>query len=120
VSGGLLESTLLGACPGLRERWDGVRRMHGDRAPDERELLTQVRVYVVELLAGGRAAEFTRFARAVERLLGEADPILAEVLERQLLRPLARDVDDARIAPSLVTPHLGPRVKALFTVNGEP
>ncbi|NUO40188.1 MAG: hypothetical protein HOQ17_03695 [Gemmatimonadaceae bacterium] len=112
MSGGLLEATLLGACPGLRERWESIRRMHGSRVPDDGQLLTQVRLHVVELLAGGRVAEFTRFARAVERLLGEADPILADLLETQLIRPLAEDVEGARVSPSLVTPHLGPRLRA--------
>jgi hypothetical protein len=117
----MLAATLLHACPGMRDQWDAVRRSHGGAAPDESLLLTHVRLHVVSLLAGGRAAEFTRFAGAVERLLGEADPILADVLERQLLRPLALDVQDARVQPSLVMPHLGPRMRAAWkTVNGDP
>jgi hypothetical protein len=120
VSGGVLEATLLGACPGLREPWDALRRAHGGRAPDEDDLLTHVRLHVVGLLATGRAAEFTRFASAVERLLGEADPILAAVLEERLLRPLAHDVEEARVPPSLVMPHLGPRTRAAWDVNREP
>ena len=114
MSGSLLEATLLGACPGLREPWHALRAAQGGAALDERELLLQVRLRVVALLAAGRAAEFTRFARSVERLLAEADPILAGVLEEQLLRPLAHDVDEARIAPSLVMPHLGPRMRGAW------
>lgn len=120
MSGGLLESTLLLACPGLRDEWEAVRRSHDGASPGDQELLAHVRLHVVGLLACGRAAEFTRFAGAVERLLGDADPVLSGLLETQLIRPLARDVEDARIAPSLMIPHLGRRMRASWIVNGEP
>ena len=71
--------------------------------------LDAVRRHVVELLAAGRVAEFSRVARTIERLFGEADPMLYELLLDGLLRPLARDVRAAGIAPSLVVPHLGTR-----------
>jgi hypothetical protein len=70
-----------------------------------------VRRHVVGLLAAGRVAEFSRFSRAMERLLGEADPMLFELLREGLLRPLASDVRDAGIASSLVAPHLGRRME---------
>lgn len=120
MSGSLLETTLLGACPELRDEWRAIRRTHDGASPDDRELLTRVRLHVVGLLARGRAAEFTRFAGAVERLLADADPILSELLGTQLIQPLAHDVEETHIAPSLVVPHLGPRTRASWTVNGDP
>jgi hypothetical protein len=109
LSDSFLESALLGACPGLRDGWDTVRRSHaGGSPPSDDELLAQVRFHVVGLLTAGRVAEFTRFARAVERLLGEADPVLHDLLRDRLLRPLARDLDEARVSPARITPHLGP------------
>ena len=120
MSSPLLETTFLGACPGLRDEWDAIRRMHGGTSPDDRELLTHVRLHVVGLLVGGRAAEFTRFSGAVERLLGDADPVLSELLETQLIQPLAHAVEEARISPSLVVPHLGGRTRASWTVKRDP
>jgi len=103
---------LLGTCPELRESWQAHRRTFaGGDAPDDQPLLDAVRRHVVGLLAAGRVAEFSRFARAIERLLGEADPMLYELLTEGLLRPLARDVRDSGIAPSLVAPHLGRRTE---------
>jgi hypothetical protein len=110
VSDAYLESMLLGACPELRELWQQYRRTFaGGDAPDDQQLLDAVRRHVVELLAAGRVAEFSRFARTIERLVGEADPVLYELLLDGLLRPLAHDVRAAGIAPSLVVPHLGTR-----------
>jgi hypothetical protein len=108
VSSSYLESVLLGACPELREGWQAYRRSFGPRneASDE-ALLDAVRRHVVELLVAGRVAEFSRFSRAIERLLDDADPVLFELLLDGLLRPLARDVQVAGITPSLVVPHLG-------------
>ncbi|MBW8770346.1 MAG: hypothetical protein JF589_11355 [Gemmatimonadetes bacterium] len=110
VSSAYLESVLLGACPELREGWQAHRRSFaaGDEASDA-ALLDAVRRHVLGLLAAGRVAEFSRFARAIERLLGEADPVLYELLLDGLLRPLAHDVREAGIAASLVVPHLGTR-----------
>ena len=102
---------LLGACPELRESWQAHRRTFaGDGVPDDQQLFDAVRRHVRGLLSAGRVAEFSRFARAMERLLGEADPMLYELLREGLLRPLARDVRDAGIAPSLVAPYLGRRI----------
>jgi hypothetical protein len=100
---------LLGACPALRESWLAHRRTFADGTVDDQLLLDAVRRHVVELLAAGRVAEFSRFARALERLLGEVDPVLYELLLDGLLRRLAHDVRAARIAPSLVMPYLGTR-----------
>lgn len=105
-----LESTLLGACPGLRESWESHRRTFAphDAAEDE-ALLDAVRRYVVGLIAAGRVAEFSRFARTLERLLGEADPMLYDLLLEGLLRPLARDLREAELPESRVAPYLGER-----------
>jgi hypothetical protein len=107
-----LESTLLGACPGLRESWTAHRRTFGasDDA-DDRALLDAVRRYVVGLLAAGRVAEFSRFARTLERLIGEADPVLYDLLRDGLVRPLARDVRDAGLETPRAEPYLGERTR---------
>src|SRR5215218_9683093 len=105
-----LESTFLAACPGLRESWDSHRRTFGARdEPDDRALFDAVRRHVVGLLATSRVAEFSRFARALERLIGEADPILYDLLREGLLLPLANDLRDARIEDSRLAPYLGAR-----------
>jgi len=105
-----LESTLLGACPGLRESWASHRRTFGaSEDADERALLDAVRRYVLGLLAAGRVAEFSRFARTLERLIGEADPVLYDLLREGLLQPLARDVREAGLERSRVAPYLGER-----------
>ena len=107
-----LESTLLGACPEMRDSWQSHRRTFGAReVRDDRALLEAVRRHVVELLVAGRVAEFSRFARTMERLLGDADPMLCDLLCEGLLRPLARDVHDAGIPRARVAPHLGMRTE---------
>ena len=106
-----LESTLLGACPGLRDAWQAHRRTFAPgEEPGDGALLDAVRRHVVELLVAGRVAEFSRFARTIERVLGEADPVLYELLREGLLRSLARDVHDAGIAHERVAPYLGVRL----------
>ena len=110
VTSSYLESVLLGACPELRESWQRYRRTFAaGEAPRDQQLLDAVRRHVVELLVAGRVAEFSRFARAIERLFGEADPVLYELLLDGLVHPLAADVRATGIAPSLVVPHLGAR-----------
>ena len=104
-----LESVLLGASPELRESWQQYRRTFAGGAPDDQMLFDAVRRYALEQLAAGRVVEFSRVARTIERLFGEADPVLHELLLDGLLLPLARDVRAAGIAPALVVPHLGPR-----------
>jgi hypothetical protein len=107
-----LESTFLTACPGLRESWDSHRRTFAaNDEPDDRALFDAVRRYVVGLLAAGRVAEFSRFARALERLIAEADPILYDLVREGLVRPLARDVREAGIEDSRIAPYLGARTR---------
>jgi hypothetical protein len=111
VTSAFLESMLLGACPALREPWDAQRRPFAPgAAPDDQALCDAVRRHVVGLLAAGRVAEFARFTRTMERVLGEADPVLDDLLREHLLAPLAADVALAGIARAQIAPHLGPRV----------
>ena len=113
-----LESTLLGACPALRESWQWHRRTFAnvDEA-DDRALFDAVRRHVTGLLAAGRVAEFARFARALERLIGEADPILYDLLREGLVHPLARDVREAGLEASRVVPYLGPRTSLVWSAT---
>jgi len=105
-----LESTLLAGCPGLRASWDSHRRTFAAHdEPDDQMLFDAVRRYVIGLLAAGRTAEFSRFARALERMLGEADPILFDVLRDGLVVPLAHEVRDAGLDESRLAPYLGTR-----------
>jgi hypothetical protein len=105
-----LESSFLAACPGLRESWESHRRTFGaNGGPDDVALLDAVRRHVVGLLATGRVAEFSRFARALERMIGEADPILYDLLREGLLLPLAADLRDAKVDDSRLVPYLGER-----------
>jgi hypothetical protein len=116
VSSSFLESTMLGACPELRESWEAHRRTFSARdEPDDRALLDAVRRHVVGLLVAGRIAEFSRFARALERLIGEADPILYDVLRAGLVQPLARDVLEAGLDESRVAPYLGARTALVWS-----
>ena len=111
MTSSFLESTLLGACPGLRDAWNAHRRTFGPGIePDDRALLDAVRRHVVGLLVAGRMAEFSRFARAMERMLGEADPVLYDLLREDLLRPLARDVHEAGVPHARAAPYIGMRL----------
>jgi hypothetical protein len=119
VSSPYLESVLLGACPGLRESWDSHRRTFaGQPAPGDLELLDAVRRHVVSLVVAERLAEFARFARAMDRLLGEADPVLYELLREGLLRPLARDLRHAGVVDSYLAPHLCGRMALAWPTDG--
>jgi len=114
-----LESTLLGACPGLRESWESHRGTFvGNEGPDDRALFDAVRRHVVGLLAAGRIAEFSRFARALERLIGDADPILYDLLREELVVPLARDVRETGLEASRVEPYLGARTALVWSTAG--
>jgi hypothetical protein len=111
-----LESALLGACPGLRESWASHRRtFQAVQGADDDALFDAVRRHVVGLLAAGRVAEFSRFARALERLIGEADPILYDLLREELVHPLARAVRDAGLDEARVAPYLGTRTSLVWS-----
>lgn len=116
-----IESALAGTLPSFAADWDAHRRAYPPGvAPSDTDFLSAIRVHVVTLLNAGRVAETTRFFYAVERLLTEADPILRELLERDLVRALARECALATIDARRVEPYLGPRTRAAWgTRNGE-
>jgi hypothetical protein len=73
-----------------------------------------LRFHVVGLAAIGRVAEFARVAQTLDRLLVEADPILEDLLNEELVAPLARAVRDGELASSIIEPHLGARTRAAW------
>jgi hypothetical protein len=110
-----LELELLAACPSFREHWEALRRArHPHEEPSETDFLSALQLHLLGLVIGGRIAEFSRFARSMERLLGEADPVLAELLQEELVRPLASSVSQSRLAPGAVTQYLGPRILSVW------
>jgi len=118
VSDSHLESVLLGACPELRESWRAHRgTFSGTETATDQQLIDAVRRHVVGLLTARRVAEFSRFTRTMERVLGEADPMLEALLREELIEPLVRDVGGAKVPDSLVTPYLGPRLAAAWRAD---
>lgn len=110
-----LESTFLTACPSLRPSWDALRRSYApDAEPDASAFLGALRFHVVGLASVGRVAEFTRFAQTLDRLLVEADPILEDLLNAELVGPLATAVREGELASALIEPHLGARTRAAW------
>ena len=106
----ILESALASTLPSFADVWDAQRRAYPPGAgPSEADLLATLRAHVVQLLAQGRVSETTRFLYALERLLGEADPVLLDLLEADLIAPLAADCLAAGIALERIQPHLGRR-----------
>ena len=115
MSRSFLESTLGGACPSFMEEWTRLRgTFPPERPPAAPDLLGALRVHVLRLLAEGRVAEVARLFLTVERMLGEADPILRELLEDGFLVPLASDCRQGGLDPRRIRPHLGPRVRAVW------
>ena len=107
----MLASTL----PSFTEEWNAQRRAYPPEAPPEdAALLASLRAHVIRLLADGRVAETTRFFYTLERLLGEADPILRELLERDLVAALAADTRHATIDMRRIDPYLGTRTRAAW------
>jgi hypothetical protein len=110
-----LESTFLTACPAFRPSWDALRRSYEPGAePDASAFLSALRFHVVGLASVGRVAEFTRFAQTLDRLLVEADPILEDLLNEELVAPLATAVREGELASALIEPHLGARTRAAW------
>lgn len=110
-----LESTFLTACPTFRPSWEALRRSYEPGTePDASTFLGALRFHVVGLASVGRVAEFTRFAQTLDRLLAEADPILEDLLDLELVGPLAMAVRDGELASALIEPHLGPRTRAAW------
>jgi hypothetical protein len=82
-----LESALAGTLPSFAAEWEAHRRAFPPGSPPgDGDFLAAFRAHIVSLLTAGRVAETTRFFYALERLLGEADPILRDLLDRDLVR----------------------------------
>jgi hypothetical protein len=112
MSGSFLESTLLLACPSFRPEWDALRRGHAPHSePAAADFLAALSAHVLDLLVRGHVAEFAQVARTVERLLAEADPILADLLAEGLVAPLAQGARALSVPTALVAPHIGPRTR---------
>jgi hypothetical protein len=115
VARSFLETALASTLPSFTPEWEAHRRAYPPgEAPGDAELLASLRAHLVRLLADGRVAETTRFFYALERLLGEADPILRELLERDLVAALAIDCRQASIDARRVEPYLGERTRAAW------
>jgi len=114
-----LESALGGTLPSFATEWDALRRTFPpDTPPEDADFLASLRAHVVRFLVDGRVAETTRFFYALERLLGEADPILRDLLERDLIAGLATDCRQAAIDSRRVEPYLGTRTRAAWLPSG--
>lgn len=110
-----LESTLAGTLPSFAEEWDAHRRSYSPTSPpDDAAFLAAFRAHLVSLLSAGRVAETSRFFYTLERLLGEADPILRELLDRDLVRALAAECQLAGIDSRRVEPYLGQRSRVIW------
>ena len=117
-----LETALVSTLPSFSTEWEAHRRAYPpDSPPSDVDFLATLRAHVVHLLAEGRIAETTRFFYALERLLGEADPVLRALLERDLVAALSTDCRLAAIDARRVEPYLGTRTRAAWTntSNGE-
>ena len=111
-----VESALTSTLPSFAADWDAQRRAYPPGAPpSDLDFLASLRAHVVRLLAEGRVAETSRFFYALERLLSDADPILQQLLERDLIAALAADTTSAGIDARRVEPYLGNRTRAAWT-----
>lgn len=119
MSRSYLESTLGGTLPSFAAEWTEQRRAFPPGSPPgDDDFLAAFRAHVVSLLAAGRVAETTRFFYALERLLGEADPILRDLLDRDVVRALAVECRVAGIDTRRVEPHLGQRARSAWMNSG--
>ena len=111
-----LESTLTSTLPSFATDWDAQRRAYPPGTPpSDLEFLASLRAHVVRLLADGRVAETSRFFYALERLLADADPVLQQLLERDLIAALAADARRAAIDARRIEPYLGQRTHAAWS-----
>jgi hypothetical protein len=116
VARSFLESALTSTLPSFAADWDAQRRTYSPGAPpSDLDFLASLRAHVVRLLAEGRVAETSRFLYALERLLADADPVLQQLLERDLIAALAADARGAGIDAQRVEPYLGQRTHAAWT-----
>lgn len=107
-----LESALASTLPSFVADWEAQRRAYPPGAgPSDLDFLTSLRAHVVHLLADGRVAETSRFFYALERILSEADPILQDLLERELIAELGTECRVAMIDARRVEPYLGKRTR---------
>ena len=112
---GFLESALTSTLPSFAIDWEVQRRTYPPGSPpSDADFLASLRTHVVRLLAEGRVAETTRFFYALERMLGDADPVLSDVLERDLIGGLAADCRSSAIDAHRGDPYLGPRTRAAW------
>ena len=110
-----LQTSLIGTLPSFAQEWDAHRRSYPPSSPPgDGEFLATLRSHLLHLLAEGRVAETTRFFYTVERLLGEADPILRDVLEHDLVSALAAECRHAAIDARRVEPYLGSRTRVAW------
>lgn len=109
-----LEVALGGACPSFAPEWQRLRATYGTDEPSAADFLGALRAHLHVLLLEGRIAEVTRLLYAVERLLGDADPILEALLADELVAPLAGESATLGLDPRLLLPHLGPRTRAVW------
>ena len=115
-----LESSLGSTLPSFAAEWDAQRRAFPpDAPPGDADFLASLRAHIVHLLAEGRVAETTRFFYALERLLTEADPILRDLLERDLVAALGRECRAAAIDARRVEPYLGARTRTAWMLSVE-
>ena len=110
-----LESAFASTLPSFTAEWEAHRRTYPPGSPHtDADFLATLRAHVVRLLADGRVAETTRFFYALERLLEEADPILRELLEHDLVAALATECRLASIDSRRIEPYLGVRTRAAW------
>jgi hypothetical protein len=115
VARSFLESSLVSTLPSFTAEWEAHRRAYAPgSAPTDADFLATLRAHVVRLLADGRVAETTRFFYALERLLEEADPILHDLLERDLIAALAAECRATAIDARRIEPYLGKRTRAAW------
>ena len=111
-----LQSTLLSTLPSFATEWKAHRDAYppGTQPRDE-DFLALFRTHIVSLLQDGRVAEASRFFYALERLLTDADPILRDLLARDLVGALSRECTMAMIDARRVEPYLGSRTRSAWT-----
>ena len=101
--------------PDFQARWRELRRTYpADSPPTTEDYLGHLTAHVTQALAEGRVAEVTRLFLAIERVLADADPVLADLIETRLVGTLAEECADANVPATLVEPHLGPRGRAAW------
>jgi len=123
VGRSFLEIALASTLPSFAAEWDARRRAYAPgTSPSDLDFLASLRTHVVQLLSEGRVAETSRFFYALERMLGEADPVLREVLEHDLIAAMAAEFRAAAIDVRRVEPYLGRRTREAWEgpSTGEP